>query len=403
VFNAERYNVGRCALVDTDILHPNCQNLPAVLFKLNKNKIAFEKFNDFVSQIFPSIKSVTVSQSGQDLEIFVYTVETMRPDLAVSLSESGTGIAQVLSIVYVLMTQRRSVIAIDEPNSFLHPGAVKKLSEIMQLFPDHQYIISTHSPEVVSSLGSENLIFVRSEDGESKVQVLDMDVMSDVRTVLDDVGASLSDVFGLEAVVWVEGQTEAECFPELLRAYAGRSPIGLSFVAMRNTGDFDRRRRDPREPWEIYDRLSKGGSLLPISVAFSFDREGRSDQSIADMERQSGGTAHFLPRAMYENYLLDSQAIAEVIGTELGVAPGIDEVEAKLRAALDGESIESVDAARILTAIFADLTDEKLEFRKLKHSVGLTRWLIENRRDHLLLLGQYVSSLVPDRYSRTVT
>jgi hypothetical protein len=106
---------------------------------------------------------------------------------------------------------------------------------------------------------------------------------------------------------------------------------------------------------------------------------------------------------MYENYLLDSQAIAEVIGTELGVAPGIDEVEAKLRAALDGESIESVDAARILTAIFADLTDEKLEFRKLKHSVGLTRWLIENRRDHLLLLGQYVSSLVPDRYSRTVT
>jgi predicted ATPase len=134
VFNAERYNVGRCALVDTDILHPNCQNLPAVLFKLNKNKIAFEKFNDFVSQIFPSIKSVTVSQSGQDLEIFVYTVETMRPDLAVSLSESGTGIAQVLSIVYVLMTQRRSVIAIDEPNSFLHPGAVKKLSEIMQVY-----------------------------------------------------------------------------------------------------------------------------------------------------------------------------------------------------------------------------------------------------------------------------
>lgn len=53
------------------------------------------------------------------------------------LAESDTGIGQVLAILYVvIMAKYNQVIIIDEPQSFLHPGAVRKLIEILkQDFP----------------------------------------------------------------------------------------------------------------------------------------------------------------------------------------------------------------------------------------------------------------------------
>jgi hypothetical protein len=402
VFNAERYGIGRCQLQDTDILSPGCQNLPAVLFKLNKNRLLFDKFNDLVRTVFPSVISVTVSQTAQDLEIFLYSVETMRPDLAISLGESGTGISQVLSILYVLMSQRRSVIVIDEPNSFLHPGAVKKLSEIMKLFPQHQYVISTHSPDVISSISPENILLIKADDGESKIDILNMDDITNIKTTLDDVGASIADVFGLEAVIWVEGQTEAECFPAILRHFSRRSPVGLSFVPMRHTSDFEGRRRDPKEAWEIYQRLSSGASLLPIAVAFSFDREGRSEQAVEDMRRQSKGSAYFLPARMYENFLLHRRAIAAVIGEDLGIAPSEAVVAEVLDEAIGSLPFTEVDAAKMLGEVFLKLTEAKLEYRKLRHSVMITRWLLDNDEDYLRELADYVIKIVPDKYTRDI-
>ncbi len=43
-------------------------------------------------------------------------------------------------MLYVVLTSRESrVIIIDEPQSFLHPGAVRKLFDVLKDFPQHQY------------------------------------------------------------------------------------------------------------------------------------------------------------------------------------------------------------------------------------------------------------------------
>jgi predicted ATPase len=45
----------------------------------------------------------------------------------------------VLAILYVVMTSNHpQTIIIDEPQSFLHPGAVKKLIEVLKQYPQHQ-------------------------------------------------------------------------------------------------------------------------------------------------------------------------------------------------------------------------------------------------------------------------
>lgn len=156
-FLAERLNVGSCGRTYNHELLPNASNLPEALGILQgKNPELFELFNEYVSIIFPQIKQISILQ-GAAIEIKVWHISpsTFRDDLSFSLSACGTGVGQVLSILFVILTaQFPRVIIIDEPQSFLHPGAAKKLIEIFKelgkngRFPEHQYIISTHSPTI---------------------------------------------------------------------------------------------------------------------------------------------------------------------------------------------------------------------------------------------------------------
>jgi hypothetical protein len=317
MFEAKRFAVGECAHEDTTILRPDAGNLPAVLIKLAGNPDLFREFNHNVSTIFPAIKGITVTTKGVNFEIRIWSVDPSkrRDDLAVPLNESGTGVGQVLAILYVAMTNERGVIAIDEPNSFLHPGAAKKLIQILKRYPQHQYIVSTHSPEVVGEAQPATLHLVRFDGQQSIVETFGETEIEAKRMMLEEVGASLADIFSAERVIWVEGPTERECF-DLIVAEALSGPIaGLSFVALRNTGDLDGKQADAA--LDIYDALTQGGSILPVSIWFSFDSEGKSEKQIQDLKRRCGGRAKFLPRRMTENYLLNPAAIVAVL-TALG-------------------------------------------------------------------------------------
>ena len=135
----------------------------------------------------------------------------MRDDLATRLKDCGTGIGQVLAILYVAMTRIGNLIVIDEPNSFLHPGASRKLIEILKLYEKNQYVISTHSADLISAIQPEIIhrVHWEGEHGESRVEKVDLANLDEMSGILDDLGVRLSDVFGADQVVWVEGQTEA--------------------------------------------------------------------------------------------------------------------------------------------------------------------------------------------------
>jgi hypothetical protein len=127
-FKAERLNVGACAFGNRRELWPNANNLPEALNWLQSNNVSrFERYNKLVNRIFPSIQWVSARPIGnQQLELVLSSIDPReeRADLIVPLSESGTGIGQVLAILYVVLnSDYPSVILVDEPNSFLHPEA----------------------------------------------------------------------------------------------------------------------------------------------------------------------------------------------------------------------------------------------------------------------------------------
>lgn len=319
-FRAERFLVGQSAIGPNTRLIPDASNLPEVLRNLKSGKShVFSKYLRHFQIVFPEIKDINVNPTNDGkYKIFLSSIdpEEERYDLDIPLQDSGTGLGQVLAILYVVVTsQFPQVIIIDEPQSFLHPGAVRKLFNILkQSFSQHQYIVTTHSPTVISSINPSNIIQLVLEESITKPRHIDINQNSEMRQILSDVGASLSDVFGADNVLWVEGSTEENCFQEIIPAKCNNNLLGTAIASVLHTGDFESKKKKAVETAvRIYKRLSESTALIPPAIGFIFDREGRSEEEILELKKL--GNIHFLKRRMYENYLLNSEIITEYISS----------------------------------------------------------------------------------------
>jgi energy-coupling factor transporter ATP-binding protein EcfA2 len=417
-FDAERLNIGTSQVSPEVSLASNASNLPQVLhYLLSSNESRWQRFKHLVSTIFPEIKGITIPPiSGNEARILVWTIDpsTERKDLAVPLSESGTGIGQVLAILYVVVnSDEPRVIIIDEPQSFLHPGAIRKLFEILKQHLKHQYIITTHSPTAVTAANPQTLIVVRKEDAESTIEVVDVTETQKLRLFLSEIGARLSDVFGADSILWVEGATEEQCFPLILSKIASQPLLGTSIVGVIHTGDLEG--KHSKTIFEIYERLSEGKGLLPPAIGFIFDKEGRSETEQKDLIRQSDGKVSFTARRMYENYLLNSQAIATIASNikDFRSSPlTVEEIENWIAdngwnrkyfegkiAEKDGNKelwLEKVHAAKILADIFLHFSETRVGYDKIEYGVALTQWIVENAREDLREIADLLKSKLVD-------
>ena len=418
-FRAERFNVGVSPVGIRNVLESNAANLPEVLTVLQgNNPNLFAKFNEYVRQIFPTVYQISVRNvPNSQLEVIVWTENpsSQRDDLAVPLAESGTGIGQVLAILYVVLTSQFSrTILIDEPNSFLHPAAARKLVEILKVdFPIHQYIVATHSPEIIRTADPTTLFLVGLEGRESKLERLDSKSVKDQGRCLLEVGARLSDVFGSDEIIWVEGDTEEICYRLIIQDLMRKPLLGRAIVAVRNVGDLEGKRPSAKMIWEIYSQLSKSNALIPPAVAFVFDREQRTEVERADLASRTSGKVKFLPRRMYENYLLIPEAIQAVLSllpSFRDACPSVEEVKEWLmtnggkRAYIDQPTdraditsrawLEQVNGAKLLHDLFTGLSGNREEYRKIMHSVQLTEWLIQNKPDSLVEIKEFLESIL---------
>jgi hypothetical protein len=391
-FSAERMALSLSAYAHATELLPNAANLPAVLSQLQGSRALYSKYVDLVKQVFPTIEDVTVRASpSNQAEILIWQIppQTYREDLAIPLAESGTGIGQVLAILYVVVgSADPHTILIDEPSSFLHPGAARTLIRILKEHTQHQYLVSTHSPEVISELAGCPTLVVEWAGGESSVRSVDGSDSTMVAVALGSVGAKLSDVFGFDRVLWVEGQSDAATI-KLLLSLDGSLPRDLAILPVRDTGSFSR--RNAREILAVYRTLGHSGALLPPAVGFLFDRDGRSPKDIDDLRRESKETVHFIDRRMIENYLLDPASVAALIdhlgkSHRISVSPDTVESwfhehgrEARYGAnqydVLSAPWVEVVDAAKLIAECIGALTDAKLGYEKASATPWLARYV----------------------------
>ena len=415
-FSAERYGIGRSHFGHAERLEPNASNLPVLLLTLSGSRgTIFSRLVEHIREIFPTVGNISVGpdpSNHQFVEIRIWPTEQMvQRELSFALDNSGTGVSQVLAILCAVMTADNTVIVIDEINSFLHPLAVKSLLRILQTdYSNHQYIISTHAPEVISFSNPTKVHLVRRSGYVSRVEDVSLSSVANLREIASHLGVSMSDVFAAEKVVWVEGPTEELCFPYLFRETVGPVPRGLLMLSVSSTGDFSRK-RDRKLIFDIYSRLSAAAASLTVTVSFSFDSEKLSITEQQDMQRESRGKIHFLPRRHLECYLIDPGAVLSFIQEKDGKSRiDVLQIEAEIRAlgaqkkfsAVDGwngdindpEWLSSVDAANLLKAVIQNLTEGRVSFHKKDDSLHLMKHLVTHAPERLRELTNYVSSIV---------
>jgi predicted ATPase len=411
-FKAERMASVPCQLGTNRTLAPDAGNLAEVLSLLQDNRVQFEEYNQLVREVLPEIYQVNSRRLEDNIgEVVIWNDQRAisRNEFAFTLAECGSGVGQVLALLYVLLTAREpQVIILDEPQGFLHPGAVRKLIEVLRRYTKdkHQLIIATHSPTVIISADPSSVTMIKQEGAESVFESIDIKQAAEQRTYLSAVGARLSDVFGYDRVLWVEGETEEICFPLILREMTGEQLMGTAILRVQHTGDFNS--KDTRKVIEIYERLSQlEGGLVPPVVGFIFDRETRSERDIEDLKRQSHGRIHFTHKRMFENYLLNPSGITAVLNTldiptitEAKVINWLEQNKTnptyykptKLRE--DGSWTENVNGALLLGDLFANLSATKVAFDKTLHSPLLTEWVLTNSSEELLELSKLIESVL---------
>jgi hypothetical protein len=278
-------------------------------------------------------------------------------------------------------------------------------------YAQHQYIISTHAPEVISFANPSTVHLVTRSGYDSKVEKLDLDDIEQLREVADHLGVSMSDVFAAERVIWVEGATEELCFPFIFRAKKGESlPKGVVMTSVVATGDLSGKQRNRKLVYEIYQRISKAAAPLVKSVLFSFDSELLSENDKESMQGDSGGQLRFLPRRHFECYLVSAAAIAAFITSKDSGSSELtaDTVEAEIRRLVaepafkcdwngnlkDEAWLARVDAANLIAKTCEAVSDHRVTFSKKRDSLFLLRYRLENEREAVKPLIDYVVKLV---------
>jgi hypothetical protein len=254
-----------------------------------------------------------LSPGNGEVTIWEHGPETERDDIPPSLAHSGAGVRQILMLLLpAFFEPNLSLILIDELEHSLHPGAVRGLMEIFAAsFPNHQFIIGTHSPTAIASSRSASVSVIKKAAGQSTIQSMNRAELQHMRDLLAEIGASVSDLFGADAVLWVEGATEQTCFPLIFEELADPQQFGaVVFKGLVHTGDLES--RDADRVLQIYEKLSGADALLRPIVRFILDDDCRQDLKKQDLIRRSRGRMKFTKRRMFENYLLRAEAIAAV-------------------------------------------------------------------------------------------
>lgn len=126
------------------------------------------------------------------------------------------------------------ILAVEEPESHLHPNAQKKLYRQISDIPG-QKIISTHSPYIAATAElSQIRNFYKS--GKVSCGKIDTATMSseDIRKITRQVTNSRGEMFFSKAIVFFEGETEEQALPIFARKYFGKHAIeiGVDFVGV---------------------------------------------------------------------------------------------------------------------------------------------------------------------------
>lgn len=235
----------------------------------------------------------------------------------------SSGEREVLNIAFDFILRKPSdcVVFLDEPELHLHPELLGRLIKTLTSSGErNQFILISHSPEVVASSLEDTVIFLAKskEDGANQATVLKPG--GETTEALRALGQSVGVIALGKKVVLIEGR-EASLDTKVYSTICQDDFANLVLVPADGKADL-----------ENFDRLNSGvleRTLWGVQFFMLADRD------CAISGHTESDRFKLLPRYHLENYLLDGSILAECFRQQEPVGSWLrkpDEIESRLRA-----------------------------------------------------------------------
>ena len=177
------------ALEDSDLDHYG-RNLAATLHRLGPDTV--ERIVRITQDILGLPTAVEIVESD-DRYVLRQTEEGLR--FQVNQMGVSSGTLRVLALMTAIYgDDGLRLVGIEEPENYVHPGALSALMEVLALERErHQVMITTHSPLVLSYLGDPGVVNVVSRSSEWGTKVMRERDPHGVRRALEASGFSLGE------------------------------------------------------------------------------------------------------------------------------------------------------------------------------------------------------------------
>lgn len=218
--------------------------------------------------------------------------------LNIELLSSGEQEVLRIAFDFILRNPSHCIVFFDEPELHLHPELLSRLIMTLRgVGKSNQFILATHSAELISSSLDESVIFLTPPKNDQSNQAVKIEPTGNVAEALHQLGQSLGIVSLGKKIVLIEGsdssldkktygQIVKDKFPELVLLPSGGKENLSSFKNMAS---------------KVLDK-----SLWGIQFFMLADRD-------AATETQSTVTDSFrtLTRYHLENYFLDAEILCQ--------------------------------------------------------------------------------------------
>lgn len=377
-------------------LTQNGDNLPTALAQQQSNPEKYRLYMNLVHRVLPELSWVSAKTANGQAHLSARFEQPSSDgdDTLIPLADCGAGVGHVLAILYAAFYERNKIILIDEPQAYLHPSACRELIKVLRELRTngHQYIIATHSTAILSEGLPATVIQVEREGDSSTLRASPRSTYSEAINDLAVVGARWSDVFVSDEIVWVEGETEADCLPFIMLHFFDAA--GFSFLPLRATADFQKIDA-AKFAVTMYSKIASRLSLATPKCRVFLDTENLSVDQQRKKKEAVGSSLEFFPFAMYERQLIHAEAITHAIMEDFSGAPTIDRgnILAAVTKYLAKNTADQVQNwAQLLSDLFNTVTDARVPYDKRRHGLSMTKYLLEHDDSKFHELRIFLSS-----------